>query len=64
MIDTLAKRAAALHSGFINATLTPSGSIGQIERGYTLGLYTYTYTAPEANNNILLISAMSTIRAS
>jgi len=45
VIDSVAKRAAALHSGFAKATLTPSGTIDQIGRGYTLGLYTFTYVA-------------------
>ena len=49
MIDTLAKRAATSRYALGGSGIRPpSGTFTQIERGYTLGLYTFTYVAVNA----------------
>ena len=49
MIDTLAKRAASSRFALGGSGIRhPSGTFTQIERGYTLGLYTFTYVAVNA----------------
>ena len=49
MIDTLAKRAASSRFALGGSGIRPpSGTFTQIERGYTLGLYAFTYVADDS----------------
>ena len=77
MIDTLAKRSASSRFALGGSGIRPpSGTFSQIERGYTLGLYTFTYVASDvpylsldfasnraATGTITALSATATLTA-
>jgi hypothetical protein len=63
LIDTLAKRAASSRFALGGSAIRPpTGTFSQIERGYTLGLYTFTYVASDGPVRIVSFSSGEGLR--